>query len=83
MVKYHRREHKRYENCVECCFLLEKYHYYLHIELDQEEEDRKKQELEASRALDDGGFDDPIEPEDPTEVNISMVSQGSHKLIVI
>lgn len=38
-------------------------------ELDQEEEDRRKQEVEAARAIEDGGFDDPIEPEDPTEVN--------------
>lgn len=37
-------------------------------ELDQEEEDRRKQEVEAARAIEDGGFDDPIEPEDPTEV---------------
>ena len=37
-------------------------------ELDQEEEDRRKQEVEAARAMEDGGFDDPIEPEDPTDV---------------
>lgn len=39
------------------------------VELDQEEEDRRKQEMEAARAIDDGGLDDPIEPEDPTDVN--------------
>ncbi|UJR27186.1 hypothetical protein I4U23_008482 [Adineta vaga] len=48
-------------------------------ELDQEEEDRKKQELEASRALDDGGFDDPIEPEDPTEISDKRKSANTHK----
>ena len=41
-------------------------------ELDQEEEDRRKQEVEAARAIDDGGLDDPIEPEDPTDVNHSL-----------
>ncbi len=45
---------------IEICF---------HLELDQEEEDRRKQEVEAARAIDDGGLDDPIEPEDPTDVN--------------
>ena len=25
--------------------------------------------MEAARAMDDGGLDDPIEPEDPTDVN--------------
>ncbi len=25
--------------------------------------------MEAARAMEDGGFDDPIEPEDPTDVN--------------
>ncbi len=40
-----------------------------YLELDQEEEDRRKQEVEAARAIEDGGFDDPIEPEDPTDVN--------------
>ena len=64
-------------------FFFGKYSWCWRIELDQEEEDRKKQELEASRALDDGGFDDPIEPEDPTEVNISMSSWYSHNLIII
>jgi hypothetical protein len=40
------------------------------LELDQEEEDRRrKEEVEAARAMEDGGFDDPIEPEDPTDVN--------------
>jgi hypothetical protein len=42
---------------------------YLYLELDQEEEDRRKHEVEAARAIEDGGFDDPIEPEDPTDVN--------------
>ena len=38
-------------------------------ELDTEEEDRRKfEELEAVKASDDGCFDDPIEPEEPTEV---------------
>ncbi len=44
---------------------------FWHLELDQEEEDRRKQEVEAARAMEDGGFDDPIEPEDPTDVNKS------------
>ena len=46
-----------------------KYIQYIYLELDQEEEDRKKQEFEAAKVYDDGGFDDPIEPEDPTDVN--------------
>ncbi len=38
-------------------------------ELDTEEEDRRKfEELEAVKASDDGCFDDPIEPDEPTEV---------------
>jgi hypothetical protein len=38
-------------------------------ELDTEEEDRRKfEELEAVKASEDGSFDDPIEPEEPTEV---------------
>jgi hypothetical protein len=41
-------------------------------ELDIEEEDRRKfEELEAVKASDDGCFDDPIEPEEPTEVSAS------------
>ena len=39
-----------------------------HSELDQEEEDRRKQEVEAARAMEDGGLDDLIEPEDHTDV---------------
>ncbi len=42
---------------------------WIYSELDQEEEERRKQEVEAARAMEDGGFDDPIEPEDPTDVN--------------
>ena len=38
-------------------------------ELDIEEEDRRKfEEQEAVKASEDGCFDDPIEPEEPTEV---------------
>jgi hypothetical protein len=38
-------------------------------ELDTEEEDRRKfEELESVKVSDDGCFDDPIEPEEPTEV---------------
>jgi hypothetical protein len=41
-------------------------------ELDIEEEDRRKfEEFEAVKASDDGCFDDPIEPEEPTEVTNS------------
>jgi E1A/CREB-binding protein len=42
-------------------------------ELDTEEEDRRKfEELEAVKASDDGCFDDPIEPDEPTEVIFSI-----------
>ncbi len=42
-------------------------------EIDTEEEDRRKfEELEAVKASDDGCFDDPIEPDEPTEVRISF-----------
>ena len=53
-----------------------------HSELDQEEEDRRKQEVEAARAMEDGGFDDPIEPEDPTEVNKFSSKDTSPMLII-
>ena len=36
----------------------------------REEERRKREEVEAARAMEDTGFDDPIEPEDPTDVRI-------------
>jgi hypothetical protein len=49
--------------------MIEILEIYLYLELDQEEEDRRKHEVEAARAIEDGGFDDPIEPEDPTDVN--------------
>lgn len=40
-------------------------------ELDTEEEDRRRfEEQEAVKASEDGCFDDQIEPEEPTEVNI-------------
>ena len=45
---------------------------FSYVELDQEEEDRRKQEVEAARAMEDGGFDDSIEPEDPTEVSRNL-----------
>jgi hypothetical protein len=48
------------------------------LELDQEEEDRRKQEVEAARAMEDGGLDDPIEPEDPTDVNKMILSFSLH-----
>jgi len=48
-------------------------------ELDQEEEDRRKQESEAARAIDDGGFDDPIEPNDPTDNSDKRKSANTHK----
>ncbi|CAF3683323.1 unnamed protein product [Rotaria sp. Silwood1] len=48
-------------------------------ELDQEEEDRRKQEVEAARAMEDGGFDDPIEPEDPTDISDKRKSANTHK----
>ena len=49
-----------------------------HLELDQEEEDRRKQEVEAAKAMEDGVFDDPIEPEDPTDVrNIKFIIKYS------
>lgn len=37
-------------------------------ELDQEEEERRKQELETARAFEDGNFDETFEAEDPTDV---------------
>ena len=48
-------------------------------ELDQEEEDRRKQEVEAARAMEDGGFDDPIEAEDPTDISDKRKSANTHK----
>ena len=43
-------------------------------ELDNEEEDRRRfEELEAVKASEEGCFDDPIEPEEPTEVNIDRL----------
>ena len=52
--------------------MIENKIFSLILELDQEEEDRRKQEVEAARAMEDGGFDDPIEPEDPTDVIINQ-----------
>ncbi|CAF1267507.1 unnamed protein product, partial [Adineta ricciae] len=47
-------------------------------ELDTEEEDRRKfEELEAVKASDDGCFDDPIEPEEPTEISDKRKSGGA------
>ncbi|CAF1312058.1 unnamed protein product [Adineta steineri] len=51
-------------------------------ELDTEEEDRRKlEELEAVKASDDGYIDDPIEPEEPTEISDKRKSGGgtTHK----
>ncbi|CAF1004164.1 unnamed protein product [Adineta steineri] len=48
-------------------------------ELDQEEEDRRKQEVEAARAMEDGGFDDPGEPEDSTDISDKRKSTTTYK----
>ncbi|CAF3835650.1 unnamed protein product [Rotaria magnacalcarata] len=48
-------------------------------ELDQEEEDRRRQEVEAARAMEDGGLDDLIEPEDPTDISDKRKSTNTQK----
>ncbi|CAF1684046.1 unnamed protein product, partial [Adineta ricciae] len=48
-------------------------------ELDQEEEDRRKQEVEAARAMEDGGLDDLIEPEDHTDTSDKRKSTTTYK----
>lgn len=42
-----------------CCSILE---------LDQEEEDRRKQEVEAARAIEDGTLDDSLDADDTPDV---------------
>ncbi len=55
---------------------------FWYLELDQEEEDRRKQEVEAARAMEDGGFDDPIEPEDPTDVKKKIKETNNKSLFI-
>ena len=53
------------------------------LELDQEEEDRRKQEVEAARAIEDGSVDDTFEAEDPTDVGDpgKSSSYSTHRLL--
>ncbi|CAF2668611.1 unnamed protein product [Rotaria sp. Silwood2] len=47
--------------------------YILYFEeLDQEEEDRRKQRVEVAQALEDRGLDDPIEPEHETVTKLKF-----------
>ena len=43
------------------------------LELDQEEEDRRQQELESARAVEDVNLDESFETEDPSEVRFLKI----------